>query len=99
MVVFWSVVASSLAGVLLNAWRLDRRAARQGKVLVPVKAGAMRTRFVAVDREERDALRRSALMAELERDRRERRAGPQGGGYLSPREATLAMFGFGRRRG
>lgn len=97
--VFWLVVALSVAGVLLNAWRLDRRAARQGKVLVPVKAGLSRTRFVAVDKAEREAQRRAALLADLERERDERRRGPHGRGYLSPAEAALSFFGLGRGRG
>ncbi len=99
MSVFWVVLGVVLVLVLGNAWWMDRRAARQGKVLVPVKRGFGRTAFVAVDREEREAAQRAALVADDERERAERRAAPAGAGYLHPAEAALSFLGFGRRRG
>lgn len=99
MLVFWVVVVVALTLLLANAWRLDRRAARKGKVLVAVKAGLGRTRFIAVDREEREAELRAALIAEADRERAERRAGPTNGGYARPAELMSSLLGFGRRRG
>ncbi len=98
MLVFWGVVGSLVTLLLGNAWRLDRRAARDGKVLVPVKAGFGRTRFVAVDRAERAAALREAAIEDHERERARRKSGPTDRGFLDPGQAALGLLGFGRRR-
>ncbi len=105
MVVFWLVVAALLAALFGNAWRLDRRAARQGKVLVPVKTDfGRRTQFVAVDRATREEAVAAAALAAHERKRQELKLGPSNGGYVKAGDFFGGLIGAGlkdrvRRRG